>query len=110
VGARGESREFLLEVFLAAGRAHERVRVGGAADQFLELGPAIGTKVFEDRHGVKSPYSNIISNNPTNAGPATAAVLQFPRAVAVDTAGNLYIADGLANGIRKVTVGIINAF
>src|ERR1035441_7347510 len=59
VGARGESRELLVEVLLAAGWAHERVRVGGAADQFLELGSAIGTKVFEDRHGVKSPYSNI---------------------------------------------------
>src|SRR5665647_2683420 len=59
VGARGEGREFLLEVLLAAGRANERVRVGGAADQFLELGSAIGTKVFVDRHGVKSPYSNI---------------------------------------------------
>src|SRR5258708_32047332 len=53
VGARGEGGEFLLEMLLAAGRANESVRVGGAADQFLELGSAIGTKVFEDRHGVK---------------------------------------------------------
>src|SRR5450759_1131950 len=59
VGARGEGREFLLEVRLAARRAKQRVRVGGAADQFLELGSAIGTKVFVDRHGVESPYSNI---------------------------------------------------
>src|ERR1035438_969427 len=59
VGAGGEGGEFLLQVLLAAGRADESVCVGGAADQLFELGPAIGTKVFIDRHGVVSPYSNI---------------------------------------------------
>ena len=40
-------------------------------------------------------------------GPATAASFSYPRAVAVDTNGNLYIADG--NRIRKITAstGII---
>ena len=59
VGAGGEGGELLLEVLLAAGRADKRVHVGGAADQLFELGSAIGTKVFVDRHGVVSPYSNI---------------------------------------------------
>src|ERR1035438_4202473 len=59
VGAGGEGGEFLLKMLLAAGRANESVRVGGAADQLFELGSTIGTKVFVDRHGVVSPYSNI---------------------------------------------------
>jgi len=37
-----------------------------------------------------------------DGGPATEAVLNFPNAVAVDTAGNLYIADTSNNRVRKV--------
>ena len=41
-------------------------------------------------------------------GPATAAVLQNPNSVALDTFGNLYIADGDNDVIQKVdTAGII---
>jgi trimeric autotransporter adhesin len=36
--------------------------------------------------------------------PAKAALLEFPAAVAVDKAGNLYIGDGNLNGIRKVAL------
>jgi len=49
-------------------------------------------------------------------GPATAAELSVPVGVAVDTAGNLYIADAQNNRIRKVTFsgnstsGIITTF
>jgi uncharacterized protein (TIGR03437 family) len=38
-------------------------------------------------------------------GPATGARLTFPTGLAVDAAGNLYIADEQANRIRKVTPG-----
>jgi len=44
-----------------------------------------------------------------DGGPATSAALSGPQAVAVDSAGNLYIADADNNCIRKVTIstGII---
>jgi sugar lactone lactonase YvrE len=40
-------------------------------------------------------------------GPATSAQLARPAAVAVDSAGNLYIADGNNSRIRKVSDGVI---
>ena len=42
-----------------------------------------------------------------DGGPATSASLAFPAGVAVDSAGNLYIADSDNNRIRKVTGGTI---
>jgi uncharacterized protein (TIGR03437 family) len=41
-------------------------------------------------------------------GPGTSAELNFPTAVAVDSAGNLYIADTDDNRIRKVSNGVIS--
>jgi sugar lactone lactonase YvrE len=40
-------------------------------------------------------------------GPATSAQLNFPAGVAVDSAGNLYIADSYNNRVRKVSNGVI---
>jgi hypothetical protein len=40
-------------------------------------------------------------------GPATAAQLNYPSAVAVDSSGNLFIADTDNQRIRKVTNGVI---
>jgi len=43
-----------------------------------------------------------------DGGPATAAQLNYPLGVAVDSAGNLYIADSNNNVIREVSGGIIS--
>ena len=40
-------------------------------------------------------------------GPATKAQLYYPSSLAVDSAGNLYIADARNNRIRKVSNGVI---
>jgi len=53
------------------------------------------------------------NNSPGDAGdggPAAKASLQTPRGIAVDSAGNLYIADQGNNLVRKVTGGIISTF
>jgi trimeric autotransporter adhesin len=44
-----------------------------------------------------------VSGNSGDDGPATGALLYAPADVAVDSAGDLYIADGLNNQIREVT-------
>jgi sugar lactone lactonase YvrE len=50
----------------------------------------------------------VYSGNGGDGGPATSATLDYPKGVAVDAAGNLYIADTADNRIRKVgTNGII---
>jgi uncharacterized protein (TIGR03437 family) len=43
-----------------------------------------------------------------DGGPATKASLMFPSGIAVDSAGNLYIADVLNNRVRKVSAGVIS--
>ena len=43
-----------------------------------------------------------------DGGPATSASLQFPLGMAMDTAGNLYVADGDNNRVRKISAsGVI---
>jgi uncharacterized protein (TIGR03437 family) len=45
-----------------------------------------------------------------DGGPATGAQLQNPYAVAVDAAGNVYIADSANHVVRKVSNGVITTF
>jgi PKD repeat protein len=45
-----------------------------------------------------------------DGGQATSAELNFPRQVAVDAQGNLYIADTVNHRVRKVSGGIITTF
>jgi uncharacterized protein (TIGR03437 family) len=63
-----------------------------------------------DTSGTISTFAgNGTSDLSGDGGPATSAALFLPLSVAVDGAGNAYIADGGSNGLRKVnTAGIIN--
>ena len=58
--------------------------------------------------GADPNYSG--TNASGDGGPATSARLSFPQGVAVDSAGNLYIADSNDDAVREVTAsnGIIN--
>ncbi len=63
-----------------------------------------------DTGHIISTYAGVfgVYNNSGDGGPATAANLNAPQGLAVDTFGNLYIADAENNVIRKVdTNGII---
>ena len=64
-----------------------------------------------DTSGTISTFAgNGSSDFSGDGGPATSAALFLPIAVAVDGAGNVYIADGGSNGLRKVnTSGTINS-
>jgi uncharacterized protein (TIGR03437 family) len=63
-----------------------------------------------DSSGTISTFAgNGTSDLSGDGGPATSAALFLPLSVAVDGAGNVYIADGASNGLRKVDKsGIIN--
>ena len=59
--------------------------------------------------GLISTIAGFMEGFGGDGGPASGASLDTPTAVAVDAAGNLYIADTMNNRIRKVTTdGIIN--
>jgi len=51
---------------------------------------------------------SLTTNCSGNGGPATSALLNNPQAVAVDSSGNLYIADTGNNVVRKVSGGTIS--
>lgn len=71
---------------------------------------AIGYSSLEAQT-IKTIAGNMTTGNTGDGGPSTAALLNKPYGVAVDGAGNVYIADTKNARIRKVnTAGIISAF
>jgi len=68
-----------------------------------------------DNHRIRKVSNGVIATVAGNGksffsgdnGPATSAELNYPIGVAVDSSGNLYIADSQNNRIRKVSNGVI---
>src|SRR4029077_19512146 len=70
-----------------------------------------GVTVPPEERVVNTVAGNGTAGSSGNGGQATAAQLNEPRAVAVDQAGNVFIADSNNNKIRKVTPqGVISTF
>jgi len=96
----------------ALGNYYEYV-VGIAVDknENVYVSDSGSNKVWVIRNGVSTVFAggaNFAANG-GDGGPATKATLYFPEGLAVDAAGNLYIADEFDNAIREVnTSGIIN--
>jgi hypothetical protein len=89
-------RRFALPLFAAATLAAlTATRVGLAAEEIPAPAPEPGTITTVAGTGQRG-FSG-------DGGPATAAPLNWPRGLAVDAAGNLYIADHYNHRIRKVS-------
>jgi len=67
----------------------------------------ISNGVIADVAGIEVPASGSNAGFSGDNGPATSAMLNFPLYVAVDSSGNLLIADYSNNRVRKVSGGII---
>lgn len=80
-----------------------------AIDQHSDVFIAVGNRIVRwDSSGtVVTVAGNSAAAYTGDNGPATSATLSGPQAVAVDSAGNLYIADTVNNVIRKVSNGVI---
>jgi hypothetical protein len=76
---------------------------GVVLDRYNNLYNTTGSRVRKmDTNGVMTTVAGGGNSNPGDYGPATSAMLGYPRGVAFDAQGNLYIADSAYNRIRKV--------
>ena len=73
----------------------------------LFLIPGVLGSVVAQTYTIKTVAGNGTPGYSGDNGPATSAQLYYPSGMAVDTAGNLYIADELNNRVRRVSNGVI---
>ena len=71
----------------------------------LYIADTQNTRIREVSKGVITTVAG--GGNSFDNGPATSAALGSPKGVAVDAAGNIYIADQIINRIREVSKGVI---
>lgn len=74
----------------------------------LYIADPASNRVWKISNGMIAPFTgNGTPGFGGDGGPATAAQLNYPWGLAVDSAGNLYVADTNNQRIRKVTDGVI---
>jgi uncharacterized protein (TIGR03437 family) len=83
----------------------ESIAVDSAGN--LYIADAYNFRIRKVSNGVITTVAGGGSAFPGDSGPATNAVLSYLEGIAVDSAGNLYIADTDNNRIRKVSNGVI---
>lgn len=71
------------------------------------FGLVCGVNAFGQQYVISTIAGNGASGYSGDSGPAAAAQLSFPGGIAVDSSGNLYIADGGNNRVRKISGGTI---
>ncbi len=83
------------------------LQFGTSAGQivFGMTGTGLGPQVLLISGPISTVAGNGIAGSTGNGGVATSAELSSPRRIAVDSAGNIYIADQANNTIRKVAAG-----
>jgi trimeric autotransporter adhesin len=86
------------------------VGVAVDSDGNLYIADIGNARVRKVSGGIISTVAGGGSADPGDGGPATSAALHSPVGVAVDSSGNLYIADYTTGRIRKVSGGIITTF
>jgi uncharacterized protein (TIGR03437 family) len=73
----------------------------------LYIADTDNNRIRKVSNGVITTVAGGGSSGLGDGGPATGAQLESPEGVAVDSAGNIYIADWVGNRIRKVSGGVI---
>ena len=75
----------------------------------IYIADAVNNRIRKVSNGIVTTFAgNGVPNYTGDGGPATAASLNNPQAVAVDSNGNVYIADSSNNAVRKVSGGTIS--
>ncbi|MGC1870209.1 MAG: Ig-like domain repeat protein [Acidobacteriaceae bacterium] len=93
--------------------APQKIAIDPAGDLFVADAAANVVWAWQNRMGATPTIvagGGTLAATEANGGPATDAVLEQPSAVALDSEGNLYVAETGANMVRKVnlTTGIIS--
>jgi sugar lactone lactonase YvrE len=87
---------------------HQGVAVDGAGNLYIADGPNNRVRMVDSAGIMHTLAGQTLPGFSGDGGPATSAQMWNPTGVAVDSAGNLYIADGTNLRIRKVdTNGIM---